>query len=145
MPKLVVNVHAGGGWWGPDYGVCHPPPDVAAEITNPACWGPDDGDDVDDFDGVVVELPMSPEAVMSALIGSPVADGLGLVEVGEQPPVDGSITDILTRSVGDVVEWVGDDPERARAALAAETGARRPRSTLVAHLEVVAAGGPEAA
>lgn len=39
MAVLVANTHVPGhGWWGPAYGRTEPPPEVAALITNPACW-----------------------------------------------------------------------------------------------------------
>jgi hypothetical protein len=38
-------------------------------------------------------------------------------------------------TAAEVLEWVADDPQRAGAALVAETARERPRSTLVAHLE----------
>jgi hypothetical protein len=37
-------------------------------------------------------------------------------------------------TVDEVVEWVGDDEDRRRAALAAELAADRPRSTLITQL-----------
>jgi hypothetical protein len=37
-------------------------------------------------------------------------------------------------TVEEIVEWVGDDEDRRRAALAAELAADRPRSTLITQL-----------
>jgi hypothetical protein len=47
----------------------------------------------------------------------------------------------ITGSVPDVLAWVGDDPERAQEALAAEQAQDRPRSTLVKQLEKTAEPG----
>lgn len=49
--------------------------------------------------------------------------------------------DVPTGTSAEVLAWVGGDPDRARVALAVETGSATPRSTLVASLEAVA-GGP---
>lgn len=39
MSKLVTNVHAGGQWYGPDYGnEADVPGEAAAEIVNPDAW-----------------------------------------------------------------------------------------------------------
>jgi hypothetical protein len=43
----------------------------------------------------------------------------------------------------DVLAWVGDNPERAAEALAAEQAKDKPRSTLVKQLEKLAASSPE--
>lgn len=37
-------------------------------------------------------------------------------------------------SIADILEWVGDDEDRRRAALAAELAAEKPRSTLISQL-----------
>ena len=50
-------------------------------------------------------------------------------------PVDGTAVDVL--------DWVGDDPERAAEALAAEQAKDKPRSTLVKQLEKLADSGGE--
>jgi hypothetical protein len=50
----------------------------------------------------------------------------------------------ITASAGDVLAWVGDDPERAAEALAAETAKDKPRSTLVKQLEKIAPAEPVA-
>lgn len=39
MAVLVANTHVPGhGWWGPAHGRVEPPAEVAALISNPACW-----------------------------------------------------------------------------------------------------------
>lgn len=43
------------------------------------------------------------------------------------------------KTIDDVLGWVDGDPDRARDALSAELASRRPRSTLVAQLEQLAA------
>ncbi|MET9729692.1 hypothetical protein ABZZ79_03195 [Streptomyces sp. NPDC006458] len=47
----------------------------------------------------------------------------------------------ITGSVPHVLAWVGEDPERARQALAAELAQDKPRSTLVKQLEKTAEPG----
>lgn len=47
-------------------------------------------------------------------------------EDGDEPPVDGTIDDLMA--------WVNDDRERAAAALAAEQAKDKPRSTVVKRL-----------
>jgi hypothetical protein len=59
-------------------------------------------------------------------------------ETGE-PPAE---LDIDAKA-DDVLAWVGEDPERAAVALAAEQAKDKPRSTLVKQLEKLAAGDPE--
>ncbi|MFJ8208100.1 hypothetical protein [Streptomyces sp. NPDC096033] len=43
----------------------------------------------------------------------------------------------------DILAWVGQDPDRAAEALAAEQGREKPRSTLVKQLEKLASAGEE--
>jgi hypothetical protein len=49
---------------------------------------------------------------------------------GDEPPVDGTIDDLMS--------WVNDDPERAGRALAAEQAKDKPRSTVVKRLTALA-------
>lgn len=53
--------------------------------------------------------------------------GALLVLTDDNPDADATVDEVL--------EWVGDDPERATAALATERGRRTPRKTLVEPLE----------
>lgn len=53
-----------------------------------------------------------------------------VVPEGDEPPVDGTIDDLMS--------WVDDDPERAARALEAEQAKEKPRSTLVKALEKLA-------
>jgi hypothetical protein len=59
----------------------------------------------------------------------------------------GTVALEIPAKVADVVEWIGDNPERARAALAAE-GPEKPRKGVVTHAEAVLAaveqGGTDA-
>lgn len=48
----------------------------------------------------------------------------------------------IEASAATVLAWVGDDPERAAEALAAEQAKDKPRSTLVPQLEKIAAVEP---
>ena len=69
-------------------------------------------------------------------LGCPVVDveeKMGDVD-GDGVP-DGGITE--------VIEWVGPDPAKAVLALEAENKREKPRSTLVAALEKIAASGAE--
>lgn len=59
-----------------------------------------------------------------------------LVAQGWEPAGWGG-SDEVPDLVDDVKAWVGDDPAKAQAALAAEQARSKPRSTLVAHLENV--------
>lgn len=61
--------------------------------------------------------------------GRPLAD-----TVGDQPPVDGTIEDVLT--------WVGSDQERAARAIDAEEEFEEPREELVERLREIARPGP---
>lgn len=45
----------------------------------------------------------------------------------------------IDATAADVLDWVGDDPERADEALAKETAKDKPRTTLVKALEKIAA------
>lgn len=45
---------------------------------------------------------------------------------GDAPPADGT--------VGDLMAWIGDDPDRAAAALAAEQAKDKPRATVIKRL-----------
>lgn len=50
------------------------------------------------------------------------------------PPAGSPPADVPDGTAKDVLDWVGDDPDRARQALDAEQGREKPRSTLVATL-----------
>lgn len=49
-------------------------------------------------------------------------------------------TDVPDGTVADVLEWVGDDTDRAVDALAVEQSAEHPRSTLIASLSDIIGG-----
>jgi hypothetical protein len=55
----------------------------------------------------------------------------------EGSPSSGSGDEVPDGTVAEVLEWVGDDSDRAVAALEAEEAADQPRTTLVAALEKV--------
>lgn len=63
----------------------------------------------------------------------------GEVPIGEPIPVAEAVPD---GPANEVLAWVGDDPDRAAAALTVEQAAAKPRSTLVDQLTKLAA--PEA-
>ncbi|MFE0651052.1 hypothetical protein ACFVZH_20925 [Streptomyces sp. NPDC059534] len=60
----------------------------------------------------------------------------------EEEGADGDELDI-DATAPDVLGWVGDDPNRAEEALAAENAKDKPRSTLVKQLERIAGAGEE--
>lgn len=60
----------------------------------------------------------------------------------EEEGADGDELDI-DATAADVLGWVGDDPDRAEEALAAENAKDKPRSTLVKQLERIAGDGEE--
>ncbi|MEV0608122.1 hypothetical protein AB0I61_17325 [Polymorphospora rubra] len=68
----------------------------------------------------------------------------GSADVDEPAPGpgdgDGSVDEVPTGSIADVLEWVGDDPDRAQRALDAEQ-AGKARTSLMPELERLAAGG----
>ncbi|MFB6977692.1 hypothetical protein [Streptomyces scopuliridis] len=55
----------------------------------------------------------------------------------EEPETESSEELDIEASAAAVADWVGDDPERAKEALAAEQAKDKPRSTLVKALEKV--------
>ena len=63
------------------------------------------------------------------------------VDVTRDPVVTGADQVVPDGSVTEVREWVGDDRRKAEAALTAELGRDKPRTTLVKDLEQV--GQPE--
>lgn len=77
-------------------------------------------------DGVVVER----EGIEVAL------GETGTLVSGEGDP-DLEIIAVPVGTVDETIAWVGDNIDRARAALAAEQAADEPRTTLIAHLERV--------
>jgi hypothetical protein len=61
-------------------------------------------------------------------------------ESDSDPEPDGEPGDELdiTGTAADVLEWVGDDPQRAAEARAAESAKDKPRSTLLTKLDAIA-------
>lgn len=53
------------------------------------------------------------------------------------PDEPGLVSEVPDGTVDDVAEWVGDDPDRAQAALLVERAQPNQRKTLVARLEAV--------
>ncbi|WP_326828682.1 hypothetical protein OIE13_22340 [Streptosporangium sp. NBC_01810] len=56
----------------------------------------------------------------------------------DEPPARSDLLNI-DGTAAEVLAWVGDDPDRARAAIEAESTKDRPRSTLLKRLEEIAA------
>lgn len=82
------------------------------------------------------EPPAAPQpADPSATADGPAGDSDEPAEPGEEPPVDGTIDTLMT--------WVGNDPARAEAALAAEQAKDNPRVTAVKHLTAIAEAAAE--
>ena len=65
----------------------------------------------------------------------PAAEDQGPADPPAELDIDGTAADVLA--------WVGEDPERAEEALAAEQAKDKPRSTLVKQLEKLAAADGE--
>ncbi|MEV6696230.1 hypothetical protein AB0M68_03580 [Streptomyces sp. NPDC051453] len=61
----------------------------------------------------------------------------------EEPELEVPAELDIDANAADVLAWVGDDPERAAEALAAEQAKDKPRSTLVKQLEKLAASDPD--
>jgi hypothetical protein len=61
---------------------------------------------------------------------------------GEQEPTGGPHL-VPGSTIAEITAWVNDDPGRAKAALAAEQEREKPRATLVAKLEPLAAQADE--
>ncbi|MFG3488552.1 hypothetical protein [Streptomyces sp. NPDC047972] len=70
------------------------------------------------------------------------ADSKEIEKEGPEEESDDGELDI-DATAADVLGWVGDDPDRAEEALAAETAKDKPRSTLVKQLERIAGDGEE--
>lgn len=79
----------------------------------------------------VIEADPEPEPAEPKPEG-PEGDGPEAPGAGESdgPPVDGTIDQLMA--------WVGDDPDKAAAALAAEQAKDKPRSTVVKRLAALA-------
>lgn len=69
---------------------------------------------------------------MVAEIGPPVVNPTAAADEGDLTVPEGTIAEVL--------EWVGDDPLRAAAALAFEQEQSSPRSTLISQLEAIVNG-----
>jgi hypothetical protein len=76
------------------------------------------------------EPPAPPAPVVPQTEDSGGGNGPDDGDPAGEPPVDGTIDNLMT--------WVGDDPARARAALAAEQAKDNPRSTAVKRLTAIA-------
>lgn len=82
--------------------------------------------------GDVIEGPIADFLYEGGSAVEPVKDG------DEQHGPDGGESKVPDGSAKDVLDWVGDDPERAQAALDAEAAKDKPRSTLQADLKKIA-------
>lgn len=88
-----------------------------------------------DFDGQTVEF------AAGMRVGTPLADHM--VKVGLPVTVVDATLDpaaVVTGTDTVVLDWVGDDPDRAALALEAERALPAPRADLVAVLEAITAG-----
>lgn len=76
MAKLITNVHAGGDWYGPDWGNAGDvPAAAAAEITNPDAW--EDG-----------KLPRAAQAAAKDAEATPVNDSVPVDGETGEPDLD---------------------------------------------------------
>jgi hypothetical protein len=100
-----------------------------------------DGDGGDVVDAESDERPPAGAETGTDQGDGPAAQAPGDGEQGggreEEPAPD--VLDI-TGTAAQVLEWVGDDPDRARAAHEAESEKDKPRSTLLRKLEEIAGG-----
>lgn len=82
----------------------------------------------------------------SGMEPDPAPDTTALTGAPGPQPADPSVVDPATAGLdingtaAQVLDWVGDDEERARAAHEAETGRDKPRKTLLSKLEEIAGG-----
>jgi hypothetical protein len=76
-------------------------------------------------EGSVEVLEHDPEPEKPAPPVDPV-EGADPADSGDEPPTEGTIETLMA--------WVGDDPERAARALAAEQGRDKPRATVLKRL-----------
>lgn len=79
-------------------------------------------------EGTVEVLEADPEPVTEP--ETPAEPLEPVIPVGDEPPVDGTIDDLMV--------WVDDDKGRAAAALSAEQAKDKPRSTVVKRLTAMA-------
>lgn len=91
------------------------PLDAAAKAWRPAAEEPADSEETEEEDPEEEPEPEDPD--------------------GDELDIDATAADVLG--------WVGDDPDRAEEALAAERDKDKPRSTLVKQLERLAGAGEE--
>lgn len=79
------------------------------------------------------EEPKSPEAEPEALVADePVEE-----PEPETDPVGEKSDGVPDGNVGEILDWVDDDPDRARRALDAERAREHPRSTLIKQLTAI--------
>jgi hypothetical protein len=64
-------------------------------------------------------------------------DATARPELERHLPVAEATDDVPVGTIKEVINWVGDDVDRAKAAVAAEEKAENPRPTLFARLEKV--------
>lgn len=124
---LISNTEVDGNWYGPDYPENEVTADVLGKVTNPAAFV----ESQHEFDNRIrTDDGLDPDESVARNAAAALAATGGL---------DLSGLDVDAMNVEDVEAWVGDDPARARAALAAE-GLRQKgaRSTLVTRLEGIA-------
>jgi hypothetical protein len=87
-------------------------------------------------------------------VGEATADRMDLLRRADQEVMDADDLDAVRAEeaahtavagrAADVLDAVGDDPDAARAALEAERGKEKPRTTLVTQLQRIADAGPPA-
>lgn len=110
-PRTVTVTH-------PEHGTSQVTPEVAQALTG-GSYGPWTRDQAE------AERIAELEAELARLKGEKVAE----------PETD--LTDVPAGTVDEVIAWIGDDPERAQAALDAEDQRDKPRTTLTDHARSV--------
>lgn len=99
---------------------------------------PDDAVEIleDDREQLLAAADATPAPGSSASPDGGDGDGDGGPAPGDDmPPIDGTI--------GDLMAWVGDDPDRAARALEAEQAKDKPRSTFVKQLTAITGADDE--
>ena len=102
----------------PERGTLDVTPEVAQALTA-GSYGPWSRDDADK--ARIAEL----EAELARLRGT------------TEPEPTADLTDVPAGTAPEVIDWIGDDPDRAQAALDAENQRDKPRSTVTDHATAV--------
>lgn len=119
---------------------------AGADLAPPAPAAPVDPPAMPDSPGVPPAVPDAETPTEPVDPPTPIVAEEAPVDPAEEPEEPAEEADMIpaesevpTGNMDEVLEWVGEDPERAKVALRVESAKSRPRSTLVAELEDLAA------